>query len=163
MAFDCFLQIDEIEGESTDSKHENWIELLSFTHGLSQTAGGGGRSASAGAGGRADHQDMTITKYLDKATPKIAEALCKGTPIAKVTLALHRAGGEKAKYTEYVMENVFITSQSIGANPQADDLVPVENISFNYSKIKLTYTEFHHETQDSKGDIIWDADLATNT
>lgn len=163
MAFDCFLEIDGIPGESTDSKHTGWIELLSFSHGLSQTPGGGGRSATAGAGGRAEHQDMVIAKYLDKATPKIAEALNLGKPIKTVTIALHRATGEKEQYTEYIMDNVFITSQSINATPGGGDAVPMEQVTFNYSAIKLTYTELDHETQAVKGDIVWEADLAANT
>jgi hypothetical protein len=34
MAFDAFLKIDGIPGESTDDKHKDWIEILSFAHGL---------------------------------------------------------------------------------------------------------------------------------
>jgi type VI secretion system secreted protein Hcp len=30
MAFDAFIIIDGIEGESTDDKHRGWIEVLSF-------------------------------------------------------------------------------------------------------------------------------------
>ena len=30
MAFDSFLKIDGIQGESTDSKHQGWIEVLSY-------------------------------------------------------------------------------------------------------------------------------------
>lgn len=30
MAFDAFVRIDGIEGESTDDKHQGWIEILSY-------------------------------------------------------------------------------------------------------------------------------------
>jgi len=30
MAFDTFVKIDGIEGESTDEKHQGWIEALYF-------------------------------------------------------------------------------------------------------------------------------------
>ena len=30
MAFDGFIKIDGIPGESTDDKHKDWIEILSF-------------------------------------------------------------------------------------------------------------------------------------
>ena len=42
MAFDAFLKVDGIPGESTDDKHKDWIEVLSFNHGVSQPAGGSG-------------------------------------------------------------------------------------------------------------------------
>ena len=31
-AYDAFLKIDGIAGESTDDKHKDWIEILSFNH-----------------------------------------------------------------------------------------------------------------------------------
>jgi type VI secretion system secreted protein Hcp len=30
MAFDAFLHIDSIEGESKDDRHKGWIEVLKF-------------------------------------------------------------------------------------------------------------------------------------
>jgi len=32
MAVDVFLKIDGIPGESTDDKHKEWIEILSYSH-----------------------------------------------------------------------------------------------------------------------------------
>ena len=48
MAFDAFLKIDGIEGESTDKTHPGEIEIQSFSWGVSNTASGG-----AGGGGGA--------------------------------------------------------------------------------------------------------------
>ncbi len=36
VAFDAFLKIDGIFGESTDDKHKHWIEVLDCNHGLTQ-------------------------------------------------------------------------------------------------------------------------------
>ena len=36
----CFLKIEGVPGESTDEGHADWIEVMSFSHGVSQTAGG---------------------------------------------------------------------------------------------------------------------------
>ena len=47
MAFDAFLKIDGIPGESTDSKHKDWIEVLSYSTGITQPTSG---SASTGGG-----------------------------------------------------------------------------------------------------------------
>ncbi len=40
MAVDMFLKIDGIPGESTDSKHKDWIEVLSYSFGASQPSAG---------------------------------------------------------------------------------------------------------------------------
>jgi type VI secretion system secreted protein Hcp len=37
MAVDYFLELDGIDGESKDSKHQDWIELGSFSFGATQT------------------------------------------------------------------------------------------------------------------------------
>ena len=47
MAFDTFLKISTIPGESTDDKHKDWIEILSFSTGLDQPASGSVSSGGA--------------------------------------------------------------------------------------------------------------------
>ena len=47
MAFDCFLKIEGVPGESTDDKHGDWIELLSYSHGVSQPSSGAQSSGGA--------------------------------------------------------------------------------------------------------------------
>ncbi|MBP8214834.1 MAG: type VI secretion system tube protein Hcp, partial [Propionivibrio sp.] len=32
MAFDTFIKIDGIPGESSDDKHKEWIEIVSYDH-----------------------------------------------------------------------------------------------------------------------------------
>ena len=69
MAFDAFLKIDGIPGESSDDKHKDWIEILSFSHGLSQPASGSRSSGGAASAERCNHSDFSIVKTLDKASP----------------------------------------------------------------------------------------------
>ena len=48
MAFDAFLKVDGITGESTDHKHKGEIEVLSFSWGIKQniaSSGGFARNA----------------------------------------------------------------------------------------------------------------------
>ncbi len=59
MAFDAFLKLDGIPGESTDDKHKDWIELLSYNWGATQmgsatasSSGGASRWMPAGASER---------------------------------------------------------------------------------------------------------------
>ena len=40
MAFDAFLKLSTIPGESGDDKHKEWIEILSYSTGVSQPASG---------------------------------------------------------------------------------------------------------------------------
>ena len=80
-----FLKVEGVDGESTDDAHEKWIEILSYSHGLSQPATG--VSGTGGqTGGRADFQDLVVTKVLDSSTPDLNIKCAKGEHIPKVEL-----------------------------------------------------------------------------
>lgn len=132
-AVDYYLKIEGIPGESTDAKHKDWIEVLSYNHGLSQPASALARDGSLVAA-RVNHQDFTITKRMDKASPLLAKALASGKHFPSITLSLRRAGGDPQPYMRYVLHDCIITS----IKPVAGD-VPMEQVSFNYAKIKWTY------------------------
>jgi type VI secretion system secreted protein Hcp len=163
MAFDAFLKIETIPGESTDDKHAQWIEILSYSHAVSQpasgsTSSGGGRSAE-----RCDHADFSIVKTLDKASPKLSLACCNGEHITKVTVELCRAGGDKQKYMAYEMDDVIGSSVTPGGSSSGEEALPLEEVCFNYGKIKWTYTETDHSTGKPTGDVETHWDLKANT
>jgi type VI secretion system secreted protein Hcp len=150
MAGDCFLKIDGIPGESTDDKHKEWIEILSYSSGVTQMAAGDRSTGGAASGGRCSHQDFSIVKELDKTSPTIDLFCCNGNHIKKVALELCRATGDKTKYMEYIMEDVIISSVSIGGGGGG---LPTESVTFNYGKITWNYIQTDHETGKPKGNI----------
>jgi type VI secretion system secreted protein Hcp len=162
MAFDSFLKIDGIPGESQDSKHKDWIEILSFSHGVSQASTGTRSGVGAATGQRTDHSDFSIVKQLDKTSPKLALFCCNGKHIKEVKLELCRATGEKQKYMEYKMEDVIISSVRPGGQGAGNDPVPLEEVSFNYGKITWTYTATDHKTGKSLGDVKADWSTVEN-
>lgn len=137
MAVDMFLKIEGIDGESTDDGHQQWIEILSFNHGVSQPVSGasgtGGRT-----GGRADFHDFIITKTLDNATPDLNMHCCNGKHIPKIEVELCLATEDKHTFMKYEMENVIVSSVSPGGS--TGDVKPLETVSFAYGKIKWEYT-----------------------
>jgi type VI secretion system Hcp family effector len=108
MALDAYVKIDGIAGESKDSGHEEWIEITSYNFGNSQSTTVTASSAGGAASGRTKLTDFHITKELDRASPKLLGASCAGQHIKQVTIAVHRAGGDKVKYFEVVLEEVII-------------------------------------------------------
>ncbi len=160
MAFDCFLKLEGIDGECTDEKHEKWIEVLSYSHGVSQPASGSISSGGSLSAERCDHQDFSVVKTLDKASPKLSLFCCNGKHIDTVTIELCRAGGDKQKYMEYKMSGVIVSSVRPGGSSQGGESLPLEEVSFNYGKIEWTYTE----TAEGKigGNVETHWDLVTN-
>ena len=163
MAFDCFLKIDGVPGESTDEKHKEWIELLSYSHGLSQPGSGSVSSGGARSAERCDHQDFSVVKALDKASPKLALFCCNGTHIASIKMELCRAAEDKTKYMEYNLSDVIVSSARPGGSAQGGEALPLEEVSFNYGKIEWIYTETDHKTGRPKGAVNAYWDLVANT
>ncbi len=162
MAFDAFLKIDGIPGESLDDKHKDWVEILSFNHGIEQPASATASSVGGGSTERVTHEDFSITKHLDKASPKLYELCSNGKHISKVTVELCRAGGDKQKYLEVDLEQVIISHVSPSGNSASEDGFPTETVSFNYGKIKWTYTQQKRTDGTGGGNVTGGWDLTTN-
>ena len=139
MAVDMFMTIEGIPGESTDEAHTDWMELLSYHHGLSQavsgTSGTGGRT-----GGRADFQHFAITKAIDKGTPDLAVYCASGKHIPKIEIELCLATEDKHTFMKYVMEDVIVSSVSQEANSGSAESRPTEEVTFAYGKLEWEYT-----------------------
>jgi type VI secretion system secreted protein Hcp len=84
MPANAFLRIDGIKGESTDDRHREWIEILSFSWGCSQQAGASQVGSGGRSSGRTDFADLAIVKPLDAATPLLFKACAKGEHIKEV-------------------------------------------------------------------------------
>lgn len=162
MAFDAFLKIDTIPGESSDDKHKDWIEILSFSHGVSQMSSGSVSSGGSRSAQRCDHADFSIVKSLDKASAKLNLACCNGEHVPTVQVELCRAGGDKQRYMLYKMEDVMVSSVRPGGSSGGGESLPMEEVTFSYGKIEWTYTETDHKTGAKKGDVKAHWDLHTN-
>ncbi|WP_131107689.1 type VI secretion system tube protein Hcp [Pseudomonas sp. Sample_10] len=137
MAFDAYVKIEGIPGEALDDQHKDWIEINGYSFSTHQEASSTASSAGGASSGRTTVSDFTFTKNLDKSSCKLIEASCAGDHLKEVVLTLHRAGGEKQKYYEVVLEEVIISSYAQAAN----EGVPTESISLNYGRIKTIYIQ----------------------
>lgn len=135
MATDMFLELDGIKGEAQDKKHAGKIDIDAFSFGVHQS-GTSGRGGGAGAG-KADFQDLSITKKVDKSSPILMLACATGKHIAKATLFVRKAGGKQEEYYKIVMTDLLVSSfQNSGADGAN---VPMESVSLNYAKIEFEY------------------------
>lgn len=135
----AFVKFDGIDGESVESSHIGWSDLLSFNQGQSvpEPSGESRRRAAVSL------EDLVVVKEVDKASPKIAEAVLDGKVFPKVEIHLTASFGDdpaRFVYYTYELEDVRITSYNISGSGQGDDR-PTENFSLNFEKIKVTYTE----------------------
>jgi type VI secretion system secreted protein Hcp len=161
MATDYYLQIDGLKGESLDSEHADWIEIHSFSHAISQPSSATASSAGGATGGRCKHEDFVVTKYVDLSSPKLYEMCSSGKHISKVLIELMRASGDaRVKYMVIEMDEVMISMVAPGASSGGD--LPTETVSFNYGKIKWTYTQQKRKDGSKGGNVVGGWSLIEN-
>jgi type VI secretion system secreted protein Hcp len=135
-----YIKYDGIDGEATDVGHENWSEIVSFSQSVSVPISS--FVGSVRSRGLPQVRDFVVTKRVDKATPKLMEAIVKGTriPLVQMEIASPDADGSQRTYLKYELRNVLISNYRVGGSASGDS-VPVESISLNYEEIKVTYSE----------------------
>lgn len=150
MATNVYLQFQdpELKGESTDTKHADWIEVLSWNHGFSQPTSPVRSTAGGGTVERANHSDFSFTKYMDSSTDDILKQCWSGKHVGKAQFQCYRSDGADdtipALYFQIDMEKVIVSNYSVGGG--VGD-IPVENISLSYGKVTYTY----HPQDESAG------------
>ncbi len=108
MAVDIFMQIEKVNGESTDSKFKGAIEVISWSWGLTQS--GTTHTGSGSGAGKVQVHDLTFTKYVDSSSPVLMQKCCDGTAFPKATLTMRKAGASPLVYLVIEMKNVLISS-----------------------------------------------------
>jgi type VI secretion system secreted protein Hcp len=136
MAVDMFLKLDGIKGESQDSTHKEEIDVLAWSWGGSQSGTshmGGGSGA-----GKVSIQDLSLTKYVDKASPTLFLKMCNGKHIPTGVLTVRKAGEHPLEYIKLHLDDILVSHLSTGGSGGEDRLT--ENITLNFSKFKIEYS-----------------------
>lgn len=159
--FDAFLKIEGVDGECTDDKHKDWIEILSYSFVVAQPHSGAASTAGSLSAERANFGDFSVIHAIDKSSPKLFLACASGEHLKSAKLELCRAGGDKQPYMEYKMTDVIVSSVRPGGTGHSETL-PLEEVSFNFGKIELKYTQTKVEGGRAAGQVASGWDLKTN-
>lgn len=137
MAVEMFLKLAGCDGESIATGHENEIELLGWNWGVLNQ---GSSSMGGGSGtGKASFQDLSITKYVDKATATILSNCAKGNHFATGVLTCRKVGGNSPlEYLKIELDQVFVSAVQHSGN--LGDELTVESVSLNFAKVDVTYS-----------------------
>ena len=155
---DYFLKIEGIDGESLQKGHEKEIEILSFSWGANNAGSFAGNLG--GGSGKVAVADFKFTVPVNKATPKLFLACMTGEHIKSAQLTCRKAGKTQQDYLKWKFTDLLISSYHIGGSIGADhldhsrehatpsgqirgqsqsDLLPVDEVTFNFTKIEVVY------------------------
>jgi type VI secretion system secreted protein Hcp len=138
MALDMFLKIATIDGETADKEmlKTKEIDILAWSWGVSNS--GTTHVGGGGGAGKANFQDISVTKYVDASSHALLLGCATGEHFATATLTVRKAGKTQIKYIVIEMTEVLISSVSTGGSGGEDRLT--ENISLNFATVKFSYT-----------------------
>src|SRR5574341_695509 len=91
-----------------------------------------------GGAGKVQMQDFHFTMRVNKATPKLLLLCATGEHIKAAMLTCRKAGGRQEPFLTIKMADLLVSSYQIGGSG-GSDIVPVDQISLNYSKIEIGY------------------------
>lgn len=163
-----FLELQDtpkIDGESTLKGFEKFIEIMSYSHGVSNpmqfTTSNTGRTT-----GRPSFQEMSVSKTLDATSPLLNYycALAQDLGTTRIHLVRQDAKSDAKltnaiAYMVYEMTKTMISSVSVGGGGGG---IPMETLSLNFSKITWTYKPQTPDTGE-KGQVVQFWDQGTNT
>jgi type VI secretion system secreted protein Hcp len=154
---DYFLRVDGILGESLDDRHRDWIDLLTFSWGVSSSVNPLATSPGTPASKSAP-VDFTYIARTSRASPRLFLACARGTRINNVLLEVVKPGAVQMVFLKVNLQDVRVASFN---EAPGDDGLPLDVVRLRYAKLTDTYTR---QRQDGSADtpVVAGFDFAAN-
>ncbi len=156
MPMPCYLCLEgqnqgSIQGSTQVKGHEGKILVQAVQHVIEIP-----KSPQTGLPtGKRVHGPMTLTKEIDKSSPKLFQALTSGEQLKDATLEYMRISpkGTEEKYYSVKLQNAIITSirswTPICLSQENQQIGHMEDISLSYEKVTWTFEPDGIEAEDS--------------
>jgi len=146
-----YLKLSGITGEGMDSGHVGWVDIDSFSQGLSNASSSG---YGGGAGvGRVQYGELNLVCHMEKAIPILMKYCATGKHIDEAKLEACKATGNNKLETYFTitLTKAYVSSCNFGGH---DNSKPTVNLSMTAEKIK---TEYKPQKSDGSLDSAVDA------
>jgi type VI secretion system secreted protein Hcp len=139
MAYDAFLKLDGVTGESTRKGAEGWIQIMSFSWGAANPVSLGTGTGGAGSS-KVTISTINVIKQTDSSSPLLFQKCCAGTHYPTGIVSIRKASGTDTglEYFKIEMTEVFVESIQVSGSSGGDD-TPTESVSLAFGSIKETY------------------------
>ena len=143
MALDMFLDLGPVKGESRDKVHAGKIDILAWSWGV--TNSGSGHVGGGIGSGKADFQDIAITKHVDLSSSELLQSVSLGKHFPEAKIIVRKAGGDaKLEYYSITLKEVMVTSYQTGGSGAEDRLT--ESLTLSFASVEVKY-----QAQDARG------------
>ena len=161
MAVDMYLKIETIDGETTDKvmSKDKACDILAWSWGISNS---GTAHMGGGAGaGKANFQDISVTKYVDSASNALLLACATGEHFPSAKLTVRKAGTlPPVEFLTITLSNARLTSLNIGtAAPGSPTLS--EQFALAFEQIEVKYAP-QRRAGDKGADLTFQAQVSSD-
>jgi type VI secretion system secreted protein Hcp len=136
-AYNIFLKLGDIKGESTEDGHKDWIELVSYSSGVSQASVAVGNGA-ARAVSTPQCAPFNAKKLFDQASPTLLAAAVTGQHFSNGEVDFVRADSGGEVFIKLELNDVVVSSAEQSGSVGGDS-APTESISLSFGGVKVTY------------------------
>jgi len=152
-----YMKFTGVDGDVTETKHNNWIELSSFQWGM-------GRGISSVVGSSADREssapsvsEVVISKDNDISSGKLMQAAFAGNGVT-VQIDFTRTFKDSQEiYLTLILTNAIISGYSHSSSGDR----PKENVSLNFTKIQYSTNQMKPDGEQGNPDhVIYDLSTA---
>jgi type VI protein secretion system component Hcp len=128
-----FLELAGIRGETGDRNHPGWIEILSFSHGMTRWEESGRLVAPPLSIGSTGAGELTVTRSGNDPLSELYLACARGRPLEAARIDLCAGKGRRRSCVEYVLTRVTVLSLEL-SRPEGDP--PTETLRLGFEKMR---------------------------
>jgi type VI secretion system secreted protein Hcp len=129
-----WLKMDGCKGEAADDKHKEEIIVVGWNWGMTHPVAfrGGGRS-----GGETTVQELTVSKFVDKASPNLMKYCLNAKSLGEVVLTARKRGENPIDYLKIKMKDAIVSSVSATGTDGGE--LPMESVALAFEKVEVEY------------------------
>ncbi|HVB18421.1 MAG TPA: type VI secretion system tube protein Hcp [Stellaceae bacterium] len=155
-----YLKYASINGSVTEQGHSKWIEVDSFHFGVGRAIGTAARGPTSREHSEPTLSEITVTKRMDAASPKLFLDAVAGQLDNKVQIHFTTTTkGKVETFLKFELENTGLSAYSISSGGD----MPVESLSLNFTKISKTFTDMGPNISGSPETVGYDLKLMQKT
>lgn len=140
-----YMKVSGIDGDVSAKGHEQWIQCESFhVNARRKLNTQPGRTVDK-EGSRPTISEVTVTKRMDQASPKLFQESVVGAAHPTVQIDMTTASDSTASFMQYTLSNAIVSSYQVqdstvdGDQFKRHKRAPVETLTLNFDKIEMRY------------------------
>lgn len=133
-----YVKYEGIDGEATHESHKKWLDVGSMSFGVNRSISTPSGATTNREASEPSVSEVTISKLMDSASPKLFTESATGAAGKKVQIHLVSTGSPGNTYVEYTLHNALVSSYSVSTSGDR----PSESVSISFTKLEYKFIPY---------------------